>query len=211
MTHDTQLRVLLACEFTGTFRQAFERAGWNATSCDLLPSEVPGQHITGDVRTVIDDGWDLMIAFPPCTYLSYAGQRWWPKRKAEQAAAIELVRSLLSAPIPRIALENPQGLIFTAIRPPDQALHPWQFGDPYAKRTCLWLKRLPPLIHTHCLRTRESWTQQTCMRLTWRRDNPRRCARQRSFPGIAAAAADQWTRSITANPITDREKGATIG
>jgi hypothetical protein len=193
--------VLLACEFTGTFRDAFTRANCNATSCDLLPSETPGQHIQGDVIEHLNPQYDLMIAFPPCTYLSYAGQRWWYNRKSEQDQAIEFFRLLLSAPIPRICVENPQGIIFTAIRKPDQTLHPWQFGDPYAKRTCLWLKNLPPLIHTHCLTRRESWTQQTCMRLTWRRNNPRRRARQRSFPGVASAAADQWVKSILANPV----------
>lgn len=145
------MRVLVACEFSGRVRDAFEDRGHEAWSCDLLPTEQPGRHIEGDVLEVLGDGWDLMIAHPPCTYLSSSGLHWnkrRPGRAAQTEEALAFVRALLEAPIDRIALENPVGCISTRIRPPDQTVQPWQFGHSESKATCLWLKNLPLLRPT---------------------------------------------------------------
>lgn len=150
------MRVLVACEFSGTVRDAFIRAGHDAMSCDLLPTEVPGPHYTGDVRDILhgthDGAWDLMIAHPPCTHLAVSGARWFKDKCAEQAEALEFVRLLLNAPIPRIALENPVSIISSRIRKPDQIIQPWMFGHGETKATCLWLKGLPKLTPTIQLR-----------------------------------------------------------
>lgn len=145
------MRVLVACEFSGIVRDSFAARGHDAWSCDLLPTERPGQHIQGDVLGVLGDGWDLMIAHPPCTYLCSSGLHWnkrVPGRDARTEDALRFVRELLDAPIPRIALENPTGCISTRIRRPEQKIHPWQFGHDASKGTCLWLRGLPKLRHT---------------------------------------------------------------
>lgn len=133
------MRVLVACEFSGRVRDAFIRRGHDAWSCDLLPTEVPGPHIQGDVLSILGNGWDLMIAHPPCTHLAASGARWWKEKgPMVQWEALEFVRALLAAPIPKIALENPVGKISTSIRKPDQIIQPWQFGHPETKATCLF-------------------------------------------------------------------------
>lgn len=145
------MRVLVACEYSGAVRDAFRANGYDAMSCDLLPSDVPGPHYTGDVRDVLGDGWDLMVAHPPCTYLCSSGLHWnkrVPGRAALTEEALDFVRLLLDAPIERIALENPIGCISTRIRKPDQTVQPYYFGDDASKSTALWLKNLPPLIGT---------------------------------------------------------------
>ncbi len=145
------MRVLVACEYSGRVRDAFIRAGHEAMSCDLLETEVPGPHYKGDVREVIGRGWDLMISHPPCTYLASSGLHWnkrVPGRALLTEQALEFVRLLLDAPIPKIALENPIGCISTAIRKPDQTIQPWMFGEDASKATCLWLKGLPTLCPT---------------------------------------------------------------
>ena len=145
------MRVLVACEFSGIVREAFARRGHEAWSCDLLESEQPTLfHHQGDARDLLNDGWDIMIAFPPCTDLSVIGAAQWRAKQADgrQAAALAFVCELMAAPIPRIAIENPVGRISTAIRKPDQIIHPWQFGEPWMKRTCLWLSGLPALRPT---------------------------------------------------------------
>jgi len=116
------MKILISCEFSGIVRNAFTARGFDAWSCDILPSEIPGQHIQGDVRAVLADGWDLMIAFPPCTHLSASGARWWPEKRVVGQHALDFVRLLLDAPIPLIALENPVGIISRAIRKPDQII-----------------------------------------------------------------------------------------
>lgn len=145
------MRILVACEFSGRVRDAFVRRGHEAMSCDLLPTEAPGPHYQGDVRDVLGDGWDLMVAHPPCTYLAASGLH-WNRRRPDRAKltddALAFVRLLLDAPIPRIALENPVGAISSAIRPPDQTIHPSWFGHQESKATCLWLKNLPRLLPT---------------------------------------------------------------
>lgn len=180
------MRVLVACEFSGTVRDAFRRLGHDAMSCDLLPTEAPGPHYQGDVRDVLGDGWDLMVAHPPCTHLAVSGARWWAEKQAEQEQALDFVRLLLDAPIPRIALENPVGRISTAIRPPDQYVQPWQFGHGETKKTGLWLKNLCPLVPTNVVEGREP-------RIHHMAPGPDRWKkRSLTYSGIAQAMAEQW-------------------
>ena len=149
-------RILIACEYSGTVRDAFKKHGWDAWSCDILPSETAGNHIHGDVRGVLNDGWDLMVAHPPCTHLAVSGARWFKDKQTEQSEALDFVRLLLAAPIDRIALENPVSIISSSIRKPDQVIQHWQFGHGETKATCLWLKNLPKLIPTNIVEGRES-------------------------------------------------------
>ena len=180
------MKVLIACEFSGTVREAFTRLGHDAWSCDLLETEQPGQHIIGDVREVLTRGWDLLIAHPPCTHLAVSGARWFKDKLQEQAEALEFVRLLLSADIPRIALENPISIISSKIRKPDQVIQPWQFGHGEVKATCLWLKNLPKLLPTEVVEGRVA-------RVHKEPPSPERWKnRSRTFPGIAAAMAQQW-------------------
>ena len=180
------MRVLVACEFSGTVRDAFRARGHDALSCDLLPTEQPGPHYQGPVEDILGDGWDIMIAHPPCTHLAVSGARWWKDKRREQAAALDFVRLLLAAPIPRIALENPISIISTAIRKPDQIIQPWQFGHGETKATCLWLCGLPPLVPTNIVPGREA-------RIHKMPPSPDRWKeRSRTYAGIAAAMAAQW-------------------
>lgn len=180
------MRVLIACEYSGTVREAFRARGHDAWSCDLLPTERPGPHYQGDVRDILNDGWDAMVAHPPCTHLAVSGARWFKDKQAEQAEALAFVRLLLDAPIPRIAVENPVSVISSRIRKPDQIIQPWQYGHGETKATCLWLKGLPPLIPTHIVEGREA-------RIHKMPPSPDRWKlRSATFPGIAQAMADQW-------------------
>jgi site-specific DNA-cytosine methylase len=180
------MRVLVACEFSGAVREAFRARGHDAWSCDLLPTEVPGQHIVGDVLGVIGDGWDLMIAHPPCTHLAVSGARWWKDKQQEQADALEFVRALMAAPIDRIALENPISKISSAIRKPDQIVQPWEFGHGETKATCLWLKGLPKLQPMDVVEGREPKVHHMAPGPNrWRE-------RSRTYAGIAKAMAQQW-------------------
>ena len=184
------LRVLVACEFSGIVRDAFAAAGCHAVSCDILPSEAPGHHLQCDVREVLNDGWDLMVAHPPCTHLAVSGARWFKAKQAEQAAALEFVQQLLEAPIPHIALENPVSIISSRIRRPTQVIQPWQFGHGETKATCLWLKNLPKLQPTKCVDGRTA-------RVHREPPGPERWKnRSRTYPGIAAAMATQWPAAI---------------
>src|SRR5258706_15104060 len=149
------MNVLIACEFSGIVREAFAARGHNAWSCDLLPTEIPGKHIQDDVLQHLQ-GWDLLIAHPPCTHLAVSGARWFKDKRCEQIVALEFVRQLMAAPVDRIAIENPISIISSAIRRPDQIIQPWQFGHGETKATCLWLKGLPPLCSTTIVPGRES-------------------------------------------------------
>ena len=183
------MRVLVACEFSGTVRDAFISTGHDAMSCDILPTETPGPHYCGDVRDVLGDGWDLMIAHPPCTHLAVSGARWFKDKLPEQAEALDFVRLLMDAPIQRIALENPISIISSRIRKPDQIVQPWQFGHGETKATCLWLKGLSPLVPTNVVDGREA-------RIYKMPPGPDRWReRSRTFAGIAAAMAAQWGAS----------------
>lgn len=189
------MKVLVACEFSGRVRDAFIAEGHEAMSCDLLPSEVPGPHYEGDIRDVLGDGWDLMIAHPPCTHLAVSGARWFKEKQAEQAEALAFIRTLLEAPIPRIALENPVSIISSRIRKPDQIIQPYQFGHPESKKTCLWLKNLPLLQPTNILPLPESghWSNQTPSGQNRLGPSPDRWKeRSRTYEGIASAMAQQW-------------------
>jgi hypothetical protein len=181
------MRVLVACEYSGTVRDAFIAAGHEALSCDLLPTDNPGPHYQGDVRDVLNDGWDLMIAHPPCTHLAVSGARWFKDKQAEQAEALDFVRLLLDAPIDRIALENPVSVISSRIRKPDQIIQPWQFGHGETKATCLWLKGLPKLTPTEIVDGREARVHKLPPSADrWK-------IRSTTYPGIAAAMAKQWS------------------
>ena len=203
------MKVLVACEYSGAVRDAFLARGHDALSCDLLPTEVRGPHYQGDVRDVIGNGWDLMVAHPPCTYLSVSGLH-WNKRRPGRAAltehALDFVRLLMAAPIQRIAIENPVSCISSRIRKPDQIVQPWHFGEDASKATCLWLKGLPLLVSD-----RSKWVSgrivgesnrgQTIVRWANQTDSgqnklgpskDRWKERSRTFQGVADAMADQW-------------------
>lgn len=206
-----KLRVLVACEFSGIVREAFARLGHDAWSCDILPTEQPGQHIQGDVLSVLDDGWDLMIAHPPCTYLSvvaakhlYGGGILNEERYKKGVKAAEFFTALLEAPIPKIGIENPVQFKIFGLPKYNQVIHPYYFGEPYQKRTCLWLKELSPLV----------WNKEKAVKppplfilkgkkgygkpINWVEGlkgytkEERQKARSKTFQGIAHAMARQW-------------------
>ena len=180
------MKVLVACEYSGRVRDAFKARGHDAWSCDLLPTDVEGQHIQGSVLDVLDQGWDLMIAHPPCTHLAVSGARWFKDKRAEQHEALCFVSSLLNAPIERIALENPISVISTKIRKPTQIIQPWQFGHGETKATCLWLKNLPKLEPTDIVEGREARVHKMAPSADrWK-------LRSLTFEGIAKAMAEQW-------------------
>lgn len=182
------MKVLVACEYSGRVRDAFIKRGHEALSCDLLPTDVEGPHYQGDVFDIINDGWDLMIAHPPCTDLAVSGARYFAAKIADgrQQAALDFVKRLLDAPIPKIALENPISVISSKIRKPDQIIQPWMFGHGETKATCLWLKNLPLLVPTNIVDGREA-------RVHRMPPSPDRWKeRSRTFEGIAEAFAEQW-------------------
>ncbi len=190
------MRVLIACEYSGSVRDAFLSRGHDAMSCDLLPTDAPGPHYCGDVRDIIGDGWDLMIAHPPCTHLAVSGARWFHLKQQEQQDALDFVRLLMNAPIPKIAIENPVSIISSRIRRPDQIIQPWQFGHEATKTTCLWLKNLPPLTYTNVVGRGERHVTKSGRSLPkWYNLPPsedRWKVRSATFSGIAEAMADQW-------------------
>lgn len=182
------MNVLISCEFSGIVRNAFTAKGHNAVSCDLLPSETPGYHLKMDILELLktNHNWDMMIAFPPCTHLAISGARWFKDKKWEQILALEFIRKLLNANIPKIALENPIGIISTHIKKPDQIIQPWMFGHNEKKSTCLWLKNLPKLTPTKIMNERLSFIHyENQSKDRWKN-------RSRTYPGIAKAMADQW-------------------
>lgn len=181
------MMILIACEFSGIVRDAFIAQGHNAVSCDLVPSLRPGPHLIGDVTQYLDQGWDMMIAHPPCTYLAVSGARWFKDRQQQQADALAFVRLLLSANIPLIALENPASVISSQIRKPDQIIQPWMFGHPETKTTCLWLKNLPKLEPTQIVDGRLNRIHK----MPETRD--RGMKRSITYTGIATAMASQWS------------------
>ncbi len=195
------MKVLVACEYSGTVRDAFIKRGHEAVSCDILPTRSEGPHHQGDVREILNQRWDLMIAFPPCTDLAVSGARHFPAKIADgrQQRALDFVRLLLEAPIERIALENPVGVISTHIRKPDQIIQPWQFGHEAQKTTCLWLKNLPLLTPTKIVGKGEFVTFKSGKRHPkWYSDIPstgkpeNALKRGKTFDRIAGAMAEQW-------------------
>lgn len=202
-----KLRVLVACEYSGSVRDAFRALGHDAMSCDLLPTESPGPHHHGDVFEVINDGFDLMVAHPPCTHLAVSGARWFKLKQNEQKEALEFVQRLMDAPIRHIAIENPVSIISSRIRRPEQIIQPWMFGDPFQKTTCLWLKNLPGLEPTKIVDKGEffEWTdkktgkkkrQALWYKEAWSKGDMRWKIRSKTFQGIADAMADQWSRHV---------------
>lgn len=200
------MKILIACEYSGKVRDSFRQRGHEAVSCDLLPTDVPGPHYQGDVFDIINDGWDMMIGFPPCTYVCVSGLHWnkkVPGRQQKTDEAIEFFKKLLSVDIPHIALENPVGCLSTYVRKPDQIIQPYQFGDDASKKTCLWLKNLPLLRPTKYIEPRivdgkPRWSNQTDSgqnNLTPTEDRWK--IRSETYTGIANAMADQWSENLT--------------
>ena len=185
-------RVLIACEYSGSVRDAFLALGHEAMSCDLLPTETPGPHYQGDVRDVLDYPWDLMIAHPPCTDLSVSGARHFAAKRMDgrQQASVSFFLRLAKADIPHIAIENPVCIMSSLWRKPDQTIQPWQFGHGETKATCLWLKNLPPLNPTSLVDGREQ-------RIHKLPPSPDRWKiRSKTYDGIAKAMAEQWGAAI---------------
>ena len=195
------MSVLVACEYSGTVRDAFRARGHDAISCDLLPTDVPGPHYQGDVQEILRDGWDLMIAHPPCTYLSVSGMHWTRRGLLDEQlthSALMFVHILMDAPIRRIAVENPVSMISTWIRKPEQIIQPWMFGHDASKKTCLWLQNLPLLrptqiVEPRIVNGRKRWGNQTDSGQNRLSPSPDRWKiRSATYAGIAAAMADQW-------------------
>ncbi|MDA3883147.1 MAG: class I SAM-dependent methyltransferase [Bacteroidales bacterium] len=213
------LRILVACEESQTVTLALRKKGHEAYSCDILPTtgKYPQWHIQDDVLNQLDKGWDMMIAFPPCTYLTVSGNAWMkdPQRQKERKKALAFISKLMKAPIDKIAIENPVGVISTKIRKPDQIIQPYHFGDKAKKTTCLWLKNLPLLEPTKIIdenlleykhwydKKKKSWRRQPLWYYKARdlSDEERRRVRSKTFQGIANAMADQWVVAPQANNI----------
>ena len=196
------MKLLVACEYSGVVRDAFAGKGWNAWSCDTLPTESIGNHYQSDVLDVIDNDWDLIIAHPPCTYLCSSGLHWnkrRPGRQKQTNEALNFVSLFLNNKVKYLALENPIGCISSQIRKPDQIIQPWQFGHPESKSTCLWLKNLPKLTHTNVLSKPKCgyWDNQTPSGQNKLGPSSTRAKeRSKTYEGFAAAMAEQWTNWI---------------
>ena len=191
------MRILIACEYSGTSRRAFAARGHDVWSCDLLPADDGSpNHIQGDVLPLLNQGWDMMICHPSCTHLAVSGARWFKDKKQQQEEALDFVRALLDEPIPRIALENPVSIISSRIRKPDQIIQPWMFGQEATKTTCLWLKNLPHLVPTNVVGKGERHITKSGRSLPkWYNLPPsedRWKIRSTTFTGIAEAMAEQW-------------------
>ena len=204
-----QKRVLVACEYSATVREAFKAKGWDAWSCDLLETEIEGQHYQCDIKEVLyNQHWDLLCAFPPCTYLCASGMHWTTRGLREPQLtedAIAFVKLLMDAPIAHILIENPVGCISSRISKPDCIIQPWQFGHPESKKTCLWLNNLPLLRPTNVLALPESgrWSNQTANgqnKLAPSKDRWK--IRSRTYQGIADAIADQYTTALSTTSST---------
>jgi len=181
-----KMKILIACEFSGVVREAFKNRGHDAWSCDLLPTEIQGNHIQGNVFDILYQDWDLLIAHPPCTHLAVSGARWFKDKLPEQRQAIYFFMELALAEIPKIAVENPIGIMSTGYRKPDQIIQPWQFGHGETKATCLWLKKLPKLEPTNIVEGREPRIHKMPpSKDRWK-------LRSITYQGIADAMADQW-------------------
>jgi len=182
------MKILIACEFSGIVRDAFIKKGHDAISCDLIKTESKGPHYTGDIRDIIDDQWDMMIAFPPCTDIAVSGARWfwYKKQDGRQQAAVDFFMMLANVDINKICIENPVGIMSTEWRKPDHIIQPWQFGHGEVKKTCLWLKNLPLLRATNIVNGREP--------RIWKMPPSKDRSKLRSitYQGIADAMAEQW-------------------
>ena len=183
------MRVLIACEYSGKVRDAFLAKGHDAMSCDIIATDAPGPHHEGDVMDIIHDDWDMLVAFPPCTHLASSGARWFRDKIADgrQQEGIDFFMALANAPIDKIALENPIGIMSTRYRKPDQIIQPWQHGHGETKATCLWLKGLPLLKPTDIVEGREP----RMWKLPPSKDRAK--IRSETYDGIAKAMAEQWS------------------
>lgn len=204
------MRLLVACEFSGIVRDAFIRRGHDAISCDLLSTESPGPHIQGDVLQILNDGWDMIIAHPPCIHLAASGARWFAEKQADgrQQEGIDFFMALINSPAHKIAVENPVGIMSRLYRKPDQIIQPWHFGHEVQKSTCLWLKNLPKLVPTNIvnrgmvyvdprgnkhggqftMRAKRAYSPMNLLAPSEERWK----IRSRTFHGIAEAMAEQW-------------------
>ena len=200
------MRVLIACEYSGIVREAFKAKGHDAWSCDLLPTEIPGQHIQDDVLKHLNDGWDMMIAHPPCTYLAVSGNRWmhddrYPLRHILRADAIKFFMKITNADIPEICIENPICIMSSIYRKPDQYIQPYEFGHPETKKTSIWLKNLLLLkpsnivIPEWIIGKKDGKRYSPTHYMTAKshgKDINRQKERSRTYQGIADAMASQW-------------------
>ena len=210
------MKILIACEYSGSVRDAFIKQGHDAMSCDLVPTDSPGPHYQGSVFDVLNDGWDMMIAHPPCTYLAVSGNRWLynkdksrnEERWKNREEGLDFVRALMNAPIDKIVIENPVSCISSEIRKPDQIIQPWQFGDEAQKTTCLWLKNLPKLKPTKIVGKGEfvtfksgkkhpAWYAEAFAKAKTKAE--RQKLRSKTFQGIADAMASQWGGEVKAS------------
>jgi hypothetical protein len=206
------MRVLVACEYSGIVRDAFKAKGHDAWSCDILPTESPGNHYEGDVLQHLDKGWDLMIAHPPCTHLSVSGARWFTEGKKPMSLrndALDFVKKLMDAPIPRIAIENPVSVISSYIRKSDQMIHPYQFGHTEFKRTCLWLKNLPKLKETNNVLEETKKLPDKIAKRIWWLGSGKGKERSKFYSGIAEAMAEQWSFNEKNNNTLQTQRTAT--
>lgn len=191
------MKALIACEYSGLVRHFLTKLGWDAISCDILPSDIPGKHYMGDIRDILYEDWDLIIAFPPCTHLAVSGARYFKEKIADgrQQEAIDFFMLFANHPCKHVAIENPVGIMSTKWRKPDQIIQPWQFGHGETKATCLWLKELPRLVPTDIVDGRE----QRIWKMT---PGPLRAKeRSKTYHGIARAMAEQWTNYIKQSNI----------
>ena len=182
------MKILVACEYSGTVRDAFIHAGHDAMSCDILPTDQPGPHYQGDVMDILGKDWDMLIAHPPCTHLAVSGARHFARKResGEQQAAIDFFMSLANSGIEKIAIENPICIMSTVWRKPDQIIQPWQYGHGETKATCLWLENLPPLTPTNIVDGREARIHKMPPSADrWK-------LRSKTYHGIADAMAAQW-------------------
>ena len=202
------MRVLVACEFSGTVRDAFIRGGHEVMSCDLEPTDMPGPHYQGDMFDIINDGWDMMIAFPPCTHLAVSGAKHFAIKRADgrQQQGIDFFLKVINSNISKIAVENPVGIMSSIYGKPNQIIQPWQFGHEAQKTTCLWIKNLPLLQHTKIVEKGSFYVSKTGKKMpSWSHDavdqNGKKLGyntleikkiRNKTFQGIADAMADQW-------------------
>ena len=197
------MKVLIACEYSGVVREAFKALGHDAWSCDILPTEIEGQHYQGDIFDILDQNWDLMIAHPPCTHLAVSGAAWFKEKIADgrQQTALDFVQKLMDAPIPKICIENPVSVISSKIRKPDQIIQPYQYGHGAMKTTCLWLNNLPKLVPTKIVEPEYIITKKGDKYPKWSYDTfrlpkeTRAKERSKTFSGIAEAMANQWGQS----------------
>lgn len=210
------MRILVACEHSGTVRDAFIRKGHDAVSCDLLPTDTPGPHYMGDVRDVLGEPWDMILAFPPCTHLAVSGAKHFAQKRADgrQQEGVYFFLLFTRLECERVAIENPVGIMSSVYRKPDQIVHPWQFGDPFRKTTCLWLRGLPRLTPTKVVDKGAEYISPSGKRMPkWYGDavgkdgkklaygsEDLRRIRNKTFPGIAEAMAEQWGSPQPRNP-----------